>query len=195
MGERGCRWPARARPPIAKRLPALATVLAGCPITAFLAVTMKITPRFLAKYGPGRTSALVWATTLATTVLLGLAAPAAAQSQLALNPLPKGYHGPPPSATVAQPGAVVRVSVRVVDADGRPLPKSLVRIEGAPQQLWADDQGTVQLLVRLDRGPLHLTGTCYGYDDAQLSISRPEDNNLIFQLFRSKALAETSPKP
>ena len=122
--------------------------------------------------------------------LCSLAAlPATAQSQLDCNPLPKAYKGAKPAVAAAQRSAVVRVGIRVVDGNGQPLPRALVRVEGAPQQLWADDRGTLSLLVTLEHGPLHLTCQCFGYDEAQLSIDRPEDNNLVFQLFRTAAKA------
>ena len=139
-----------------------------------------------------------WATPLVglavVAALLGLAGPAAAQTQLQRNPLPKAYRGTPPGTATAQPSPVARVDIRVVDAEGRALAKALVRVEGASQQLWADEAGALQLLVNLDRGPLRLTCSCFGYDDAQLSIARPEDNNLIFQLLRSKAVAAAKPR-
>lgn len=117
---------------------------------------------------------------------LCLAGPAAGQAQLQRNVLPKNYHGPQPGVAQAPPTGLVRVHLRIVDAEGQPLYRALVRVEGAPQQLLSDSSGSISLLVNLSNGPLHLTCTCYGYDDGRLSIERPEDNNLVFQLFRSK---------
>lgn len=125
---------------------------------------------------------------------LGLAGPAAvqaqSQAQLQRNPMPKNYRGPQPGVAQALPTGLVRVHLRIVDAEGQPLRRALVRVEGAPQQLLSDSIGTVNLLVNLANGPLHLTCNCYGYGDGRLSIERPEDNNLVFQLFRSQ---ETEP--
>ena len=112
--------------------------------------------------------------------------PAAAQTQLQRNPLPKGYRGPLPGGTPAQANGLIRVVLRVVDAEGQPLYKALVRVAGSPQQLLSDENGTFTLLADLGHGPLRLQCSCFGYDDGQLSIERPEDNNLVFQLFRSK---------
>ena len=118
--------------------------------------------------------------------LLSLAGPAAGQAHLQRNPLPKNYRGPQPGVAQAQPTDLVRVRLRIVDAEGQPLYRALVRVEGAPQQLLSDSNGAINLLVNLANGPLHLTCTCFGYGDGSLSIERPEDNNLVFQLFRVK---------
>ena len=117
---------------------------------------------------------------------IAVGTPAAAQTQLQRNPLPKGYRGPLPGGAPARANALIRVRLRVVDAEGQPLYKALVRVEGSPQQLLSDENGTFSLLADLDHGPLRLRCSCFGYDDGQLSIERPEDNNLVFQLFRSK---------
>ena len=117
---------------------------------------------------------------------LSLAGPAAGQGQLQRNPMPKNYHGPQPGVAQALPTGMVRVHLRIVDAEGQPLHRALVRVEGAPQQLLSDSAGTISLLVNLANGPLHLACTCFGYGEGHLSIERPEDNNLVFQLFRSK---------
>lgn len=116
-------------------------------------------------------------------LLLASLTPVAAQSRLALNPLPRGYHGPAPTVVPALPGPVLRVVMHVVNPDGRPHAHAQLRVEGSPQALWADDQGMLVLLVNLERGPLHLTVSSYGYDDATATIARPEDNNLVFELF------------
>ena len=124
---------------------------------------------------------------------LGTAGPAAGQAQLQRNALPKAYHGPRPSGTDVQTAGLVRVVLRVVDAEGKALPHSLVRVANSTQQLWADAAGTISLLANLERGPLRLTCSCFGYDDAQLSVERPEDNNLVFQLFQTKPTAANGP--
>ena len=125
-------------------------------------------------------------------LLLASVAPAAAQSRLARNPLPAHYRGPAPTVAPALPGNLLRVTAHVVNDDGSPHAHAQLRVEGSPQALWADDQGRLQLLVDLTRGPLHLTVSSYGYDDATGTVARPEDNNLVFELFKSRPAAPPS---
>ena len=123
---------------------------------------------------------------LATGLMLGAATPAAGQAQLLRNPLPKNYRGPQPAGTEALPVGLMRVQLRVVDAEGRPLQRALVRVTGIDKQLLSDEAGRLSILVNLDNGPLRLSCVCFGYEEGQASIERPEDNNLVFQLFRSR---------
>ena len=123
---------------------------------------------------------------LGLALTLGAALPAAGQAQLLRNPLPRNYRGPQPTGKEALPVGLMRVRLRVVDAEGQPLQHALVRVTGTDKQLLSDETGQLSILVSLDSGPLRLSCVCFGYDDSQLSIERPEDNNLIFQLFRSR---------
>lgn len=127
---------------------------------------------------------------------LGTAVACPAQSRLHRNPLPKDYRGNHPTAPAATPAPVMRVGLLLVDASGQPLARAMVRVDGSAQALWTDEQGRLTLLVDLSRGPLHLTASAFGYEDAVRSITRPEDNNLVFQLFPSpptKAGPESRP--
>ena len=131
---------------------------------------------------------------LALGLALGAARPAAAQTQLLRNPLPKNYRGSQPAGAEAMPVGMMRVRLQVVDAEGQSLQRALVRVTGVDKQLLSDEAGTLSLLVSLDNGPVRLSCVSFGYDEGQLSIERPEDNNLVFQLFRNRETA-LSPSP
>lgn len=110
-------------------------------------------------------------------------------SRLRQNPLPLAYRGPAPTVATPAPSPVMRVWLRAVDADGRPQAGVQVRATGSAQALWTDESGRLSLLVDITPGPLHLVASAFGYNDAELTIARPEDNNLVFQLFRTKTPA------
>ena len=129
---------------------------------------------------------------LVVLLLSASIAPAAAQSRLARNPLPAHYRGPAPTVAPALPGNLLRVTAHVVNDDGSPHAHAQLRVAGSPQALWADEHGLLNLLVDLTHGPLQLTVSSYGYDDATGTIARPEDNNLVFELFKSRPAAPLS---
>jgi hypothetical protein len=166
--------------------------IANLVLTAFFSAMMPLQVLNFAFSFSGRVRWGAWQVLL-LVAMLGVARPAAGQAQLQRNALPKAYHGPRPGGADAQPDGLVRVVLRVVDAEGNALSHALVRVAGSPQQLWADATGAICLLVNLERGPLRLTCSCFGYDDAQLSVERPEDNNLVFQLFKTKPMVVASP--
>ena len=61
-----------------------------------------------------------------------------------------------------------------------------MRISGTLQQPLSNSTGTISLLVDLTNGPFHLACIYLGYSEGLRSIDQPEDNTLIFQLFRSE---------
>ncbi len=153
-------------------------------MSVFSALLFATTPK------PAPTGRWPWPLALlALGLALGTTSPAAGQTQLLRNPLPKNYRGPQPSGQEALPVGMMRVRLRVVDAEGRPLQRALVRVTGVDKQLLSDETGALSLLVNLSNGPLRLSCVCFGYDEGLLSIERPEDNNLVFQLFRSRETA------
>ena len=81
---------------------------------------------------------------------------------------------------------LVRLHLRIVDTEGQALHRALVRISGTLQQLLSDSTGTISLLIDLANGPFHPACIFLGYSEGLRSIDRPEDNTLVFQLFRSK---------
>lgn len=87
---------------------------------------------------------------------------------------------------MAQALGLVRLHLRIVDTEGQALHRAFVRTSGTLQQPLSDSAGTISLLVDLANGPFHLVCICLGYSEGLRSIDRPEDNTLIFQLFRSE---------